>query len=86
MTMKYSMLINSNLPNNFWVKVIKTINYVYNKFSIKNRNYSKVISEKVWIRRRQNLKHICIFGSFVLANISKKRDQSLIIKKLGKIY
>ena len=32
--MKDAILINSNLPNNFWIDIINTINYLQNQLLI----------------------------------------------------
>lgn len=53
--MKDLMMINSGLPNNFWMKVIETANYFQNRLPTKSRNHRKVIPEEFWTRKWQNL-------------------------------
>lgn len=45
---KDMILINSGFSNDFWAKVMKTINYFCNKLLIKNKNHDKIIPKKAW--------------------------------------
>lgn len=45
-TMKDFVLIDSELPNRFLTKAIKTINYFQNKPLTKTQNYDQIISKK----------------------------------------
>lgn len=74
--MKDSLLIDSGLLVNFWAKVIDIANYLYNRLPTRCNSVT-VISKEAWIKTRQNLKHIEIFGSRVSTFISsKKRTKS----------
>lgn len=44
--MKDLILIDSNLPNNFWTEMIETANYLYNRIPNKSKSYKEVILEK----------------------------------------
>lgn len=77
MTMKDSLLIDSGLPNNFWAEAMETSNYIRNRLPTKSMNHGKLIPEEAWMNQRQNLEHVCIFGSLVLVNIPhEKRSKS----------
>ena len=45
-TVKDSLLINSGLFNNFWVKTIETANYLHNQLSTKTESHRKFMREK----------------------------------------
>ena len=44
--MKNSLLIDSNLSNNIWVKAIETTNYLPNQLFIKTESYKKFIPKE----------------------------------------
>lgn len=76
-TVKDAMLIDSGLPNNFWVEAMEIANYLHNRLLTRSRSHGKLVPEEAWTNRRRNLSHIRIFGSLVLANISdEKRSKS----------
>lgn len=76
-TMKDSLLIDSGLPNDFWAETVGTANYLRNRLSTRSKNHGKMIPEESWTGRRQDLQHVRIFGSLVLANIpEEKRSKS----------
>lgn len=76
-TMKDSLLIDSGLPNNFWAKAMETANYLRNRLPTRSKNHGEVILEESWTGRHQDLSHVRIFGSLVLANIpEEKRSKS----------
>lgn len=76
-TMKDSMLIDSGLPNDFWAEAIETANYLCNRLPTRSKTHGEMILEESWTGKRQNLSHIRIFGSLVLANIpEEKRSKS----------
>ena len=72
-TIKDSMLINSRLPNGFWAEAIETANYLRNRLPTRSKNHSEMIPEEAWIGRRQDLHHICIFGSLAFYNIPEEK-------------
>lgn len=77
MTMKDLMLIHSSFLNNFWVEAIETANYLQNRLLIRNKSHSKNLPEESWIKKKQNLQHVSIFGSLALSYIlDKKRNKS----------
>ena len=43
---KNSLSIDSILPNNLWIEIIKTSSYLFNYLSIKSESYGELISEK----------------------------------------
>lgn len=47
MKMKDSMLIDSGLPNGFWVEVIEIANYLRNRLSTKTKSHEEVILEEL---------------------------------------
>ncbi len=53
-------MINSKLPNGFWVKAMETANYLCNKLPIRSKNYGEMILEKTWTGQRQDLQYIQI--------------------------
>lgn len=53
--MKDSILIDSSLPDRFWVEAIETANYLRNKLPIRTKSHKKVISKELWISQKQNL-------------------------------
>lgn len=67
------MLIDSRLPNTFQAEIIKTANYLQNRLLTKTIAYEEIIFEKIWTKKKQNLQHICIFGSLALCNIPKEK-------------
>lgn len=76
-TMKDSLLIDSGLSNDFWAKAMEKSNYLRNRLPTKSRNHKELIPKEAWTNRRQNLAHVCIFGSLVLVNIPhEKRSKS----------
>ncbi len=75
--MKDLIVIDNSLSYKFWAKVMETANYLKNKLPTKIISHGKVISEELWTGQKQNLQHICIFGSLALCNISEeKRSKS----------
>ena len=72
-TIKDSMLINSRLPNGFWAKVMETANYLWNRLPTRSKSHGEMIPEKSWTSHRQDLRHVCIFGSLALCNISDEK-------------
>ncbi len=76
-TMKDSMLIDSGLPNDFWAEAMETANYLRNKLPTRSKNHGEIIPEESWTGKRQNLQHVCIFGSLALSHIpDEKRNKS----------
>lgn len=76
-TMKDSLLIDSGLLNNFWAEAMETANYLRNRLPTRSKNHGKVIPREAWTGKRQDLSHVRIFGSLVLANIpEEKRSKS----------
>lgn len=76
-TMKDSMLIDSGLPNVFWAEAMETANYIRNRLPTKSKTHGEMIPEESWTSRRQDLRHIRIFGSLALCNIpDEKRSKS----------
>ena len=76
-TMKDAMLIDSGLPNDFWAEAMETANYLRNRLPTRSRSHGELIPEEACTDKRQNLSHIRIFGSLVLANIpDEKRSKS----------
>ncbi len=76
-TTKDSMLIDSGLPNGFWAEAMQTANYLRNRLPTKTKSHGEVISEEAWTNQRQDLQHVCIFGSLALCNIpEEKRSKS----------
>ena len=73
--MKDAMLIDSNLPNNFWVDAMDTANYLRNRLLTSRASNRKtaIILEKKWTGKKQNVSHIRLFGSLASTNISKER-------------
>lgn len=55
MTIKDLMFIDSGFSNNFWAEAIEIANYLRNKLPIRSKNHSKIIPEKSWTGKRQNL-------------------------------
>lgn len=75
--MKDSMLIDSGLPNVFWAEAMETANYIRNRLPTKSKTHGEMIPEESWTSRRQDLRHIRIFGSLALCNIpDEKRSKS----------
>lgn len=62
--MKDLLLINSDLPVNFWIEAMDINNYLYNQLRTKRDGYAFILEEAL-IDTKQNLEHICIFGSRV---------------------
>ena len=76
-TMKDAMLINNGFLNDFWAEAMETANYLRNRLPTRSRSHGELIPEEAWTDKCQNLSHIRIFGSLVLANIpDKKRSKS----------
>lgn len=76
-TIKNLMLIDSSLPNGFWVEAMETANYLCNKLLTRSKNHRKIISEEACTGEYQDLQHIWIFKSLALSNISaEKRTKS----------
>ncbi len=71
--MQDALLIDSELPIDFWAKAMKTANYLRNQLPTKARGHGEVIPEEKLCRSRQNLSHLRIFGSEVLVDIPKKK-------------
>ena len=85
-TMKDSLLIDSGLPVNFWVKAMDTANYFRNRL-LTRCNSVTFISEEAWTNTRQNLEYIKIFGSRVSTFIpSEKRTKSDVRKTWKGIF
>ena len=56
---------------------METANYLWNRLLIRSRSHGELIPEEAWTNKHQNLSHIRIFESFILANIpDKKRSKS----------
>lgn len=72
-TIKDLMLIDSGLPNGFWAEAMETANYLRNKLSTRIKSHKEVIPEELWTGQKQNLQHICIFGSLTLRNIPEEK-------------
>lgn len=70
---KNSMLINSWLPNRFWAKAIETTNYLQNKFFTRSRNHGEMIPKEAWIKQKQDLYYVCIFGNLTFCNILEEK-------------
>ena len=76
-TMKDSMLIDSGLPNGFWAEAMETANYLRNRLPTRSKSHGEMIPEESWTSRRQDLRHVRIFGSLALCNIpDEKRSKS----------
>lgn len=71
--MKDVLLIDSELPIDIWAEAMETANYLRNRLPTKTRGHGEVIPEEKWSRSRQNLSHLCIFGSEVLVDIPKEK-------------
>ena len=71
------MLIDSDLPVNFWAKAMDTANYLHNYLPTK-RDGLTIIQEEAWTNVRQNLEHMRIFRSrvskFILMQKHSKSD------------
>lgn len=63
LTMKDSLLIDSNLPVNFWAKAMDTTNYLQSWLPIMRADKSIIFPKETWTTVRQNVKYIRIFGS-----------------------
>lgn len=72
-TMKDALLIDSELPIDFWAEAMETANYLRNRLPSKTRGHEEVIPEEKWSGSRQNLSHLRIFGSEVLVDIPKEK-------------
>ena len=72
-TMKDALLIDSELPIDFWAEAMETANYLRNRLPTKTRGHGEVIPEEKWSGSRQNLSHLRIFGSEVLVDIPKEK-------------
>ena len=72
-TMKDSILIDSGLPNGFWAEAMETANYLRNRLPTRSKNHGEMIPEEAWTGRRQDLHHICIFGSLAFCNIPEEK-------------
>ena len=72
-TMKDALLIDSELPIDFWAKAMETANYLRNRLTTKTRGHGEVIPKEKWSGSRQNLSHFRIFGSEVLVDIPKEK-------------
>lgn len=70
--MKDSLLIDSNLPLEFWAEAIDTVNYLHNRLSTKTQK-DEMIPEEAWTRRKQDVNHIKVFGSIVNVLILKEK-------------
>ena len=81
-TMKDSMLFDSRLPNGFWADAMETANYLRNKLPTKSRNHGEMIPEESWTSRRQDLRHIRIFGSLALCNIPEEKRSKADYQKV----
>lgn len=44
--MKNLLLIDSGFSNNFWIKTMKTLNYLQNRPSTKSKNHGELISKE----------------------------------------
>ena len=71
--MKDLMLIDNDLPNDFWAEAMETTNYLQNKLLTRSKNHGKVILKKAWTGQRQDLQYVCLFGSLVLSNKEAKK-------------
>ena len=75
--MKDLILIDSDLPVNFWAEAMNTANYLHNYLPTK-RDGPTIIPEKAWPNVRQNLEHVRIFRSrvskFILTQKHLKLD------------
>ncbi len=76
--MKDPLLIDSELPIDFWAEAMETTNYLCNRLPTKARGHREVIPEEKWCGSCQNLSHICIFGSEVLVDIPKEKKSKRI--------
>ena len=81
---KYLLLIDIGLPNQFLAEAMDTVNYLQNRLPTINK---AIISEEAWIETRQNLEHIQIFGSKISMHIpSKKCSKSDVHKTWNEIF
>lgn len=46
--MKDTLLIDSDLPNNFWAKVMEIANYLWNCLPTKTESHKELILEEKW--------------------------------------
>ncbi len=72
-TMKDELLIDSKLPVDFWTEAMETVNYLRNLLPTRTKGHGEVIPEEKWCGSRQNLSHLCIFGSEMLVDILKEK-------------
>ena len=78
------ILFDSWLCNDFWAETIDIVNKFQNRLLKKSKNHEKLIFEEAWKYKCQNLSHIRIFKSLILANIPNKKSQSQITKRHDK--
>lgn len=71
-TMKDSLLIDSDLPLEFWAEAMDTANYLQNRLPTKSQR-GEMIPEETWTGRKQDLSHIKVFGSVVSVLIPKEK-------------
>lgn len=83
-TMKDSLLIDSDLPNDFWAEAMETANYLRNRLPTKSRSHGELVPEDEWTNRKQNLSHVRIFGSLVLVDIPNEKRSKRTSEKPGK--
>ncbi len=67
--MKDLILIDSELPNDFWAEAMETTNYLKNILLTVTKSQGQVIPKEYWIVCCPKLQHIRIFGSLIICNI-----------------
>lgn len=81
--MKDVLLIDGDFTVNFWAETIDISNYLQNKYLTKYFK-CKIILEKTWTRKRQDIQHHRIIGCKISTFIPTKKLLSPIFIKLGK--
>lgn len=85
-TMKDSLLIDSNLPSEFWAEVMDIANYLRNRLPTKSQR-EELIPEEAWTGKKQDVSHVRLFGSVISILIPKeKRHKSDINKNWEGIF